>query len=549
MNTKPNVLILFTDEQRHDTIGAAGFPYMITPNLDRLAAEGVIYSQAHSTNPVCMPARHDMITGLPSKAHGYYENNEGQTIKDYSLPTLPRIFSQNGYRTAAIGKMHFKPVREHHGFGEMLLMEEMPRNRQDDQYAMDLNKEGLGEVQNIHGIRPLLYLVPQVSSQDEVHHGNTWVADKTIEWLGKNGEQPFFLMSSWISPHPPFSLPKEYFGLYSDRDIPEPVPVSRLKNAYEEDGAWYGDGEPKKVLRKLREAYYSAITMVDKNIGRILDYLQKSGQIDNTLIIFTSDHGELLGDKGYYLKSQPYEGSVRIPFIVRYPEKFKPGLIKEDFVDLMDILPTCLDVCGLSYPGSQYDLVGESLCQEHPVKNRSYQYASTGQGISRWVMCRNDSFKYVYRYYHDMEELYDLKKDPGETNNLMEEDNCPAEVLQELRRNVLEYELKWGPEKNVSKDGMIRQEIPEGKKLTVGMKYGLGIAGQFQRFTAADPKARGEQFLKEAEKALQDPEVTGGLTMGNICNHEDYVKGFMEHWRRFAGDEVPADRLFNNADK
>ena len=138
---KTNVLLLLSDQQRYDTINAAGFPHMRTPNLDRLAREGVLFEQCHSTNPVCMACRHDLITGRPGRDHGYYTNLEDKPIDHYDTPTLPRIFSENGYRTAAVGKMHFYPAREHHGFGEMYLMEELPRRRQDDQYAMYLKED------------------------------------------------------------------------------------------------------------------------------------------------------------------------------------------------------------------------------------------------------------------------------------------------------------------------------------------------------------------------------------------------------------------------
>ena len=159
--SKPNILILLSDQQRFDTIGRAGFSHMITPNLDNMATEGTLYCNAYSGNPVCMPARHELITGFPARMHGYYANNEKQSIRDYSVPTLARIFSRNDYRTVAVGKMHFSPSREHHGFEEMYLMEELPKVRQRDQYATYLEEEGLGHIQNPHGVRPHIYHNPK----------------------------------------------------------------------------------------------------------------------------------------------------------------------------------------------------------------------------------------------------------------------------------------------------------------------------------------------------------------------------------------------------
>ncbi len=189
----------FTDQQRYDTIGALGYEYMKTPNLDQLCKEGMAYTHAHTHNPVCMPARHDLLLGMPASAHGYFANNEKQRIQDYAIPTLPRIFSDAGYRTAAIGKMHFSPARAHHGYNELYLMEELPKHRYDDQYATYLKEEGLGHVQNLHGVRPHLYHTPQFSQMGFEHHETSWVKNQTIDWLKNNDEAPFFLFVGYIS--------------------------------------------------------------------------------------------------------------------------------------------------------------------------------------------------------------------------------------------------------------------------------------------------------------------------------------------------------------
>ncbi len=274
---RPNVLLLLSDQQRYDTIGAAGFPHMHTPNLDRLAGGGVFFEQCHSTNPVCMACRHDLLTGRPGRDHGYYTNLEEKPIDNYDTPTLPRIFSENGYRTAAVGKMHFFPAREHHGFGEMYLMEELPKRRQDDQYLQYLKEKGLGDIQNQHGVRPLLYHVPQNSVQKLEDHGTMWVADRSIQWLGENGEEPFFLMCGFIQPHPPWNIPKELDGLYREAVIPEPVPRSRMPMDGNEPNPWFGDWDSREQKEAIRKAYYTAVSMVDMAVGKILDTLREKG--------------------------------------------------------------------------------------------------------------------------------------------------------------------------------------------------------------------------------------------------------------------------------
>ena len=152
MSAQPNFLILFTDQQRFDTINAAGYTHMKTPNLDRLVREGCIFRNAYTPNPVCVPARHSLLTGTVSRHHGFYSNG-GESILDDGLPTLPRIMSDNGYFTAAVGKMHFKPARRHHGFLEMHLMEEIPGHLNDDAYAQYLKDNDRGGVRAVHGIR------------------------------------------------------------------------------------------------------------------------------------------------------------------------------------------------------------------------------------------------------------------------------------------------------------------------------------------------------------------------------------------------------------
>ncbi len=545
---KPNVLILFTDQQRFDTIHAAGYSHMITPNLDRLAAEGCTFEYAHSTNPVCMPARHDMFTGLPGRVHGYFGNRR-KPINDYDIPTLPRIFSENGYRTAGIGKLHFFPARMHHGFNELHLMEELPERWQDDEYLRYLRENNLGHLQNIHGVRPHIYHVPQNSQTELRHHGSVWVADRAIKWLEENGEEPFFLFVGWIHPHPPWNIPEEYKGLYRNVKLPDPVPVSRCFPDTEGVSAWHGDTDTEEQKRRIREAYFASITLVDHNIGRILDYLEGKSLLDNTLVIFTSDHGEMLQDKGIYSKEVPYEGSVRIPLIIRYPEKFKPGSVRREFADLFDIMPTCLDVCGLEYTSEKYRLPGESLCVENPKRDRSHQVSSYGSGSMRWVMCRNYRYKYVYNYLGGYEEFYDLQNDPGETVNLVntrEGQNAgkyPQGEFEELKRKAFEYEEKWGPEGSVENG---RLKVYDGPALhpSARGKFHLWANRQFQWFDKRPNEIRGAQFIRELRHAVSDYDHSG-VELKKVFNDPEWIRSFMDNWRNFgSGDEI-CDMIFD----
>jgi arylsulfatase A-like enzyme len=442
---RPNVLLLMTDQQRFDTINAAGYHFMHTPNLDRLVREGCLYRYAYTPNPICLAARHNVLTGLPARYHGFPDNVHTSVTRQ-DLPTLPRILSDNGYDTRAIGKMHFRPARRHNGFLNMELMEELPNTREEDEYATYLKQVGLGYIQNIHGVRNLLYMLPQRSLIPEEHHGTKWVADRSVDFIrSNNGRQPFFVWTSWIAPHPPFDIIDRFAELYKDADLPDPHVSKTPLAALTQENAMLGDIPDARYLRRMREVYYAAISMVDEQVGRILDALEEINQLDNTLIIFTSDHGEFLGDYGLYQKWNPYDCCTRVPFIIRYPKKIAPGTAVDDFIDLNDILPTVLDIAELEYPGD-CTLPGESLFRPNPQKDRSWQYVEYAEKNRRWISIRNRTHKYNYYYGGGFEQLFDMQNDPYETINMLH--GAVSDTIRDtriaMRDKLLAYERQWG---------------------------------------------------------------------------------------------------------
>ena len=447
---KPNILLITTDQQRYDTIAAMGYDFMVTPNLDRLAAEGCCYPNAYSSNPVCMAARHNIVTGLTARHHGFDDNyfEENPKVIPYNLPTFPQLLSDAGYDTIAVGKMHFQPCRRHNGFTKMELMEEIPRNLEDDEYAMYLRDHGFGDIQSIHGVRHLLYMLPQRSLVDEEHHGSSWVAERSIHHLRENGgKRPFFLWSSFIAPHPPFDVPDEWADLYKGKELP-PLNVSRTPiSELAEQKKCIADYPNGAYLQRARELYYASISFVDYNIGKIIQELKDIGEYDNTLILFTSDHGEMLGDCGTFQKMLAYDGSARIPFIARYPEKLRAGSVDRRFVDLNDLLPTFLDIAGVAYPDPDM-LPGESIFIMDGKKDRSVQYVENGRGSKRWVSLRDRRYKYNYYYGGGLEELFDMEQDPGETTNLLYENPGPEALVEKerLKAQLIDYEKRYGLE-------------------------------------------------------------------------------------------------------
>lgn len=443
---RPNVLLLHTDQQRHDTIAALGYDWMMTPNLDRLVREGCAFTHAFTNNPVCVPARHSLLTGLTAKHTGMPSNNSH--VIPHDIPRLPQVLADNGYHCEVVGKMHFKPhPRTHNGFHRMQLMEELFRHVGDDDFALYLQSVGLGHVRNIHGIRNLLYRQPQRSLLPEEHHGTTWVGKRTADAIRRSRNRPFFIWSGWIAPHPPFAPPTELADLYAGADLPEPLPDPETPNPHIAAGNERMDAATAEKVRRVRELYFASITHVDKNIGLVLQALEETGQLDNTIIIFTSDHGEMLGDCGAWSKSQPHDKSVRVPMIIRWPKGFEPGSVRDDFVDNLDLLPTVLDACGIDYPVDM-DLPGESLLipTGTGLRNRDEHFMENGAGRGRTISLRGRRYKYNFWFADGFEELFDLAQDPGEAHNLLAgEPGSEVMAAREMMRGRLStYEARYG---------------------------------------------------------------------------------------------------------
>lgn len=535
MRKRPNVILFLADQQRYDTLACAGYKHMITPCLDALAKEGTLYVNACSSNPVCMPARHDLLSGSTGRCHGYYANSE-KPVRDEGVRFLPRVMAENGYRTVAIGKMHFVPTREHHGFGEMQLMEELPVYRQDDQYATYLENEGLEHIQNLHGVRPHIYHIPQIAQQDEAHHGTAWVADRAIDWLKSNGDAPFFMMCGFVHPHPPWNIPRERLGLYHDQDIPAPIPRSRCIEDEQEPTPWFGDDDSPEAVRSAQEAYFTAISMIDTHVGRVIDWLKETGEYDYTMIIYTSDHGEMMYDKGYFSKEVPYEGAVRVPMLIHYPGG-KAGR-DQRLVNLTDLYPTILESCGIALPQTKVPYSGFSLLSE---KSRDYMCAATGNQSRRWVMVRSKKWKYVYHYNGGFEELFDIENDPREEKDLFLSGRAAAcDCLEEMRSRALIYEQTYGPADMPPMRALPFQKLDP----SVRGKYHFWQNTQMQKF---DRRAERQRVLaREMEQALACPEHSGGQSLETALNDERWVAQFMQNWEAYGPLRVDRSQIFSS---
>ncbi len=308
-------------------------------------------------------------------------------------------------------------------------MEEIPGHIDDDEYLAYLRDAGLGHLLHIHGVRHLGYQLPQRSLLDASHHGSAWVARESCRFIEVNRNRPWFLWASWIAPHPPANVSDAYADLYRNRPLPAVAGLS---------------GSEAPEFRRFRELYFAAITQADHAIGQLLAHLEYLGLAPKTLVIFTSDHGEMAGDLGLWTKELPYEASVRVPMVLRWPGRISAGIIQRQFADLNDILPTLLDAAGIDIRviaqrhGLSCGFPGASLLSLNSPRDRTHQYAQWGDLTTdnpRWIMVRNHEWKYIYWFGTGEEELFDIRRDPHETRNLANTANPAVTArLRKLRR-------------------------------------------------------------------------------------------------------------------
>lgn len=404
---RPNILLITTDQQRVDTIAALGNRFIHTPHLNWLCDEGVTFTKCYADCPICMPSRATIMTGLAGYTMGLTGNNSSITpLAEH--PTLPALLSQSGYQTHAQGKMHFHPIRAHYGFEEM----ELPLDyfREKRKYGRVASKQsGVGENE----------IEPVISAADEVDSLTWWTIDRSIDFLESRDEtRPFFLWTSFTKPHPPFECGRDYWALYQNAMLPEPVrgdwtpPAAVQASTWSLNSAWRMS--PQQLLDS-RRAYYACITQIDYNLGRLFARMREMELLENTWIIFTSDHGDMLGDHGMGAKSSFLEGSAHVPLIVRPPLRAQRAnefcaRRCDQLVTLADIMPTILQIAGVDAPrGDGVDLM-QVLAQD---------VARPFFGVSGTMSAVYDGkFKYLFTNAGGDALLFDMENDPKELHDL-----------------------------------------------------------------------------------------------------------------------------------
>lgn len=455
---RPNILHIFTDQQRYDSIAANGNPVIRTPHMDRLAREGVSFRRAYSSSPECVPARACMITGHYPGRNRCYSNAEAMPPEE-QLSFMERLRRQ-GYLTHGVGKCHFTPRSEAlRGFVSRETQEELPKSRQTDDYANSVGNCGYDWILEPHGVRGEMYYIPQVSILPEQNHPTRWIGDRSVAFLegqAKSGD-PWYLYSSFIHPHPPFAPPVPWHKLYRCTDMPLPdLPadtdellcfINRFQNRYK----YRDNGLDLNLIRQMRAHYYACISFIDAQIGRLLKTLKESGQLENTLILFSSDHGEYLGDYRCFGKRGMHDASARIPMIVRWPDGFAAGTLCDTPASIVDIAPTFLESAGVEVAASELDGVSlRQLAAAGPTKRIVYsQYAQRENGL---YMATDGRCKYIYSAPDQREYFFNLTEDPREHVNLASREPDHPE-LQRLRGLCLNWVKSTGQHEEVTPDG------------------------------------------------------------------------------------------------
>lgn len=477
---KKHVLMLFTDQQRRDTIHALGNDKIVTPALDGIANEAIVFDRAYTPSPVCVPARMSMFAGQYCARTG---NNTNDRTKVYNGEGFYSEFTKAGYNTFCVGKMHYNPdLYGSLGFRARQTQEEMA-NPNDD-YTKWIKSGPFKNVADYNGQRTELYYIPQVSQLPMEAHPTQWVGDRAVEFLEQidPDKEPVFLMASFIHPHPPFCPPapwnKMYRGPFDVKPfIPEDFEsyADLLRNRYTCDAL----GISPRRLELLHQHYYACISFVDYQISRIIDMLKKKGMYDDTIIVFSSDHGDMMGDYGSMGKRTMLDAAANIPFMMKMPGQAHE--IRHDPASLVDLAPTLLSACGIGYDKAEYDGV-DLMAESHEEV-----YSQYGNGTVGTYMVATGHDKLVYTAIGDHYFYFDSF--PDEVNKYdesnprvmelkkkldahMASDCCPVKddrVMESPARQpkysfypVLDDQFNYAEEE--------RARMPEGYKITLGGK-------------------------------------------------------------------------------
>ncbi len=424
--SRPNILLITTDTSRCDTVNAMGYPFAISPNLDRLAKEGILFENAHTSSPVCSPARCSLLTGVHTPIHGCIENGVERRT---DLTTFPDLLKEQGYRTIMVGKTHFGPIPDSF---DVQKVTGGKSSDGDDIYAEFIKKYGYSRE-----------LKPYPATRPAHLHIDSFLVDTAIQEIEKaaaDKNRPFFAFCSIPSPHPPLDPPEEWIDTYKNVTMP---PVNYSEGDFKKLPQYLIDHlvlkDPGKYdMKKIdqqRRLYYSLAAYCDAQIGRLIDYLNRNNLRQNTLIIFSSDHGTTLYDHGFKNKHTFYDSSWRVPMIVSMPGTLAQGE-KRDFAIWNDITATILGASGTKCDTMQgFDLF-TPLAANKPSPRRcavSVHHRQVALATKKW--------KIVYDYDYSSGRLFNRVNDPQEQHNLFDDPG-----IKDIKNELFRILLQWNSE-------------------------------------------------------------------------------------------------------
>ena len=474
MPDQPNLVLILTDHFRGDCLGRLGHPVAETPHLDSLSRAGAAFTRAYTPCPSCVAARRSLMTGQTPYSQGLVGYKDGVP---WNYPhTLAGELTRAGYQTINIGKTHFHPPRKHLGFEQLIL----PSDHGEwlaDQPGIDVDKMAHGVHGNSWMARP--NHLPERMMEE------TWFVSRSIDFLRKRDPtRPFFLCLSFNGPHPPWCPPQVYYDQFIGREMPPPVQAEWSEIHAREAGepldvdAWRGR-IPDNLNQRARAAYFAYLAYLDAQVGRLINPLRRQGTLGNTFMVFSSDHGEMLGDHNLWRKTYAYEASARVPFVVRPHSGLACERNREisQVVGWEDIMPTFLELAGAPIPGTVEGRSIIPLLEGRADGWREYYHGEHSpcyhpENANQYLT--DGKWKYIWNPITGQEQLFQIAEDPDEQDELSGVDSMSG-VLTDWRQRMI-GELK-GREDGLS-DG--KRLIPGEVSVVVGgdpHDMHLGYAG------------------------------------------------------------------------
>ena len=501
---RPDILIVVADQLTTAAMPFHGNEVTRAPAMADLAESGVVFDNAYTASPLCTPARASLMTGLlPSNTHSY-DNAAGFSSE---IPTFAHHLRNAGYRTVLSGKMHFCGPDQLHGFEERLTTDIYPADYDwTPDWGADSRPHWYHDMSSVTDAGSTIR-TNQLDFDDEV----AYTAERGLfEHIRSGDERPFCFVVSFTHPHDPYAIPREYWDRYDADDIPMPAygydasithpHDERLRAVCAMEDVEITDD----MVRDARHAYLGAVSYVDDHLARLLEILRVTGRLENTVVILTSDHGDMQGERGLWYKMSFYEGSARVPLVVSAPGRFEPSRVASP-VSTMDLLPTLVGIAGGDDEAAAEDLDAESLMPllrgDHDDRDVVVgQYLAEG-AIAPIVMYRRGSWKLIHSPA-DPDQLFHLPDDPWERINRAE-DPAAAEILAELRAEVA---ARWDLERI---DAEVRES--QRRRRIVGEAHARGRQPEWDYappYDAAHRYIRNHADLGDLEATARYPAVT-----------------------------------------